>query len=212
MAIEIVPALLVRSTKELDEGLSRLRGVAPWVQVDIVGANYLENEESFPQWEEFSFEIDLMVREPARDALMLVRLGAARVVVHAGDGARAALEALQTYREGEYAVGVGIALHPDQRAEALEEFTGLFDYVQVMGIAREGAQGQPPDPRATDLVRELRAAHPELVIQVDGAAAPRVEDLVAAGARRVVVGSAIVRADDPKAAYKELYTRANGSH
>ncbi len=208
MAIEIVPALLVRSAEALDEGLERLRGVSPWVQVDVVGSNYLEGEENFPQWEEFNFEADLMVHNQARAAEIAVQLGAARVVVHAEHEAKGALEALQKYREGEYAVQIGLALHPQERADTLRAFEGLYDYVQVMGIAHEGAQGEPPDNRAVELVKELRAAYPGLLIQVDGAVAPRVKELVAAGASRLVIGSAIVNAENPKAAYEKFIEEA----
>lgn len=213
MAIEIVPALLVRSKEELEDGLHGLKGVAPWVQVDFVGRNYMEGEENFPMWEEFNFEADLMVPHQAREAEAVVALGASRVVVHAESDWLRALDVLQKYREGEYAVGVGVALHPGQSIDVLSEVEGLYDYVQVMGIAHEGAQGEPADSRALELVRALRAVYPKLVVQVDGAVAGRVKELVAAGATRLVIGSAIVGAENPKAAYKELYTEAtDGSH
>lgn len=212
MAVDIVPALLVRSKKDLTEGLERLRGVSIWVQVDFVGSNYMEGEEHFPLWEEFNFEADLMLPAQERAAEVLVALGAARVVVHAaGDKAREALLALQAYRAGDFAVEAGLALRSGDSTDAVKEFDGLYDYVQVMGIAQEGSQGQPPDEHATELVRTLRAAYPSMLIQVDGAVAARIEELVEAGASRLVVGGAIVSAENPKAAYKALYTRANGS-
>lgn len=212
MAIDIVPALLVRSKKDLEEGLERLRGVSGWVQVDFVGSNYMEGEESFPLWEEFNFEADLMVENQAEAARAMAELGAARIVVHAaGADAREALGLLQERRGGEFGIEVGLALRSRDTPDTLKEVEGLYDYVQVMGIAQEGSQGQPPDERAADLVRALRASHPSLLIQVDGAVAPRIEQLAEAGASRLVVGSAIVSADDPKAAHKALYTRANGS-
>lgn len=211
MVVDVVPALLVRSKEALEEGLLKLRGVAAWVQIDLVGRNYMEGEETFPLWEEFSFEVDLMTENQAADAEAAVALGASRVVVHAHRDALEALEAMQKYRAGDFAVTVGIALHPDDAPPTLATFDGLYDYVQVMGIASEGAQGQPPDGRAVELVRALRRAYPELVIQVDGAVGERVEELVEAGATRLVVGSAIAGAENPKAAYKQIYTRANGS-
>lgn len=209
--IEIIPALLVRSLGELQEGLVRLKGVAPWVQIDMVDRNYLEGEESFPHWEEFNFEVDLMTRSQAKDAEAMVALGAGRVVVHAHADAPLALEAMQKYRAGDYGVEVGVALHPDQAPETLSTFDGLYDYVQVMGIAVEGRQGQEPDARAVALVQALRHAYPTLLIQVDGAVAVRAQELAQAGASRLVVGSAIAQADNPKAELKALYTRANGS-
>jgi len=210
--VDIIPALLVRSKRDLEEGLERLRGVSNWVQIDFVGSNYLEGQEAFPLWEEFNFEVDLMLAGQAHEAQALVSLGAARVVVHlAGGEAKEALEMLQQYRAGDFAVEVGVALRSSDTPDALSEYEGLYDYVQVMGIAQEGSQGQPPDPQALELVRALRQAYPSMLIQVDGAVAPRIKELVEAGASRLVVGSAIVSAENPKAAHKELYNRANGS-
>jgi pentose-5-phosphate-3-epimerase len=212
MAIDIIPALLVGSKRYLEEGLERLRGVSAWVQVDLVGANYLEGEENFPLWEEFNFEVDLMLPNQLQVAEAMVQLGAARIVVHAAGGeAREAVNALQVYRTGDFAVEVGIALRSTDTPDVLKEFEGLYDYVQVMGIAVEGSQGQPPDERAVSLVRALREAYPSMLIQVDGAVAPRVRELVEAGASRLVVGSAIVNADNPKDSYNSLYTEANGA-
>ncbi len=212
MAVDIVPALLVRSKRDLADGLERLRGVSSWVQVDLVGNNYLEGEEHFPLWEEFNFEVDLMLADQKEVAEDMVRLGAARIVVHAaGNGAHEAIDALQAFRTGDFAVEVGVALRSTDTPEVLQEFAGLYDYVQVMGIAREGQQGQPPDERALRLIRDLRLSYPSMLIQVDGAVAPRAKELIEAGASRLVVGSAIVAADNPKAAHKALYTRANGS-
>jgi ribulose-phosphate 3-epimerase len=211
MAIDIIPALLVRSKRDLEEGLERVRGAVQWVQVDLVGRNYLEGEESFPYWEEFDFEADLMVPEQARAAQAMVELGAARVVVHAaGAQSREALEALQAYRAGDFAIGVGIALRSSDAPDALREFEGLYDYAQVMGIAREGQQGQPADPRAVELVRALREAYPNLPIQVDGGVnAESIPALVEAGASRLVAGSAVFAGDNPAAAAKELARIAN---
>jgi ribulose-phosphate 3-epimerase len=140
----------------------------------------------------------------------MVGLGAARIIVHAAGGeAHEALKALQAYRAGDFAVEAGIALRSSDTPEALEGFEGLYDYVQVMGIEHEGQQGQPADPRAVELVRALREAHPDLPIQVDGGVnAEHIPALVEAGASRLVAGSAVFGVDNPAAALKELGTIA----
>ncbi|HEV7449583.1 MAG TPA: hypothetical protein VGP13_03555 [Candidatus Paceibacterota bacterium] len=215
MAADIIPALLVRSKRELEASLERLVHVAPWVQVDFVASNYMEGGETFPLWEEFNFEVDLMLLHPAQEVESMVRLGASRVVVHAANAeSKQALELLQQYRSGDFAVEVGVALRAHDTPDALQGLDGQYDYVQVMGIDREGAQGEPPDPhhKEVELVRALRAKYPTLLIQVDGAAAAHPRELVEAGANRLVVGGAIVNADNPKTIYKSLYNEANGSH
>ncbi len=211
MAIEIIPAVLPHSTRELEEGLEHVSGLSPWVQIDVVAADPFATLESLPHWEEVDFEFDIMAPEAVAQARRAVELGAARIIIHAAaPHTREALEALQHLRGGDYPVEVGVALRPTDSPQALAPLEGLYDYVQVMGIDREGSQGQPFDPKELDLLRALRAAHPQLVLQSDGAAAAHVRELARAGANRIIVGSALMRAADPQAVYKELYTEANG--
>jgi pentose-5-phosphate-3-epimerase len=210
--IEIIPAVLPKNLAELEESLSRLREVAPLVQIDLVGSNILAGEESPPFWEEFDFEMDIMLPNPSQEVRRCVDLGASRVVVHAGaKDARQALGLLQDTREGAFRVEVGVALASHDAPEALLPFEGLYDYVQVMGIDEIGKQGEPPDPhrKEIELIKALRARYPGLMIQVDGAVAAHPKELVDAGATRLIVGSAIVAADNPKKELQRLYTLVN---
>src|SRR3989344_1303189 len=206
---EIIPAVLPGSWSELEEGLAHLRGVAPLVQVDVTESDLFAGQDAMPLWEEFDFEFDLMV--PAPDIEVCVALGASRIVLHARySAALGEVQTLQNKRSGEFPIAVGVALQTHDAVEVLLPFAGLYDYVQVMGIDHEGVQGEPPDPHGADvaLVKALRAQYPDLTIQVDGAVAPRVRQLVQAGANRLVVGSAIMHAPDPRATLKALYTEA----
>jgi pentose-5-phosphate-3-epimerase len=210
--IEIIPAVLPKSFEGLEAGLARLHGVAPLVQIDLVQTNVLEGQESIPFWEEFDFEADVMLPNPSSVVGGCIQAGASRIVVHASaKDAREALQLLQDTREGDFAVAVGIALAAHDMPEALKPFDGLYDYVQVMGIDHIGKQGEPPDPHHHEvmLIAQLRSLYPNLIIQVDGAAAAHVAELVKAGANRLVVGSAILTADNPLEEFQRLYNVAN---
>lgn len=210
--IEIIPAVLAKSFSELEKTLERLKGVAPWVQIDLVGKNILEGRDELPLWDEFDFECDVMLAHPAAEIEHCLEIGAARIVVHSQNPeAKQALESLQDKRGGDFPVEVGIALRAHDEPQVLDAFAGLYDYVQVMGIDREGSQGQPPDPHNKELglIRALRATYPRLIIQVDGAVAAHPKELADAGADRLIVGSLIVNAEDPKSSYKQLYTLVN---
>jgi ribulose-phosphate 3-epimerase len=212
MAIEIIPAILPKSLDGLEGNLSRIRGVARTVQIDICDGVFVPNttwpytdrsafetilseKEGLPFWEDFDFEIDLMVQTATADALEWVQAGAARIIIHiesADD--RGALEALQEFRsiEGGPGVEVALALSLDTPIEKLESLVQYASAIQVMGIARIGFQGEQFDERALERVRELKNLYPDLTIGVDGGVTlENAPALIDAGASRIVVGSAI---------------------
>lgn len=219
---KIIPAVLPGTLEELHKQLSTIRGAAHSVQIDLVDGVLAPSKtwpydtgdwkERLPFADEFEFEMDLMV-EKAEDAAEFWRqAGAKRIVIHieSPDAREALLAAAEREEADRHLVSIrsteiGIALPCSASPEVLQEYAGLYDYVQVMGIERIGFQGQPFDARAIELVRALRRQFPELPIQVDGGVGEsNVGELAAAGANRLVVGSAIWESDDPTAEIKKL--------
>jgi ribulose-phosphate 3-epimerase len=232
--VEIIPAILTKSFKELERQAGIAHAFAKKVQIDVVdgvfakhatwpykdGANFQkikEEEHGLPFWEDFDFEFDLMIENPHEHAMDYVRAGASHIIIHAhATGAVEGLRKLAELRgsdDGAFSVTTGLALLPNMQPDVLESFDTLFDYVQVMGIDNIGRQGEPFDEHAVILVERLRRRYPDLTLQVDGGVnMETVKALAQAGANRLVVGSAIFGADNPEEAYKALYTEANGVH
>ena len=228
--IEIIPAILPVSFKDLESHVTLLGGAAPRVQVDIVDGHYargktwpfrdrksfdkiVEREHGLPAWDSIDYQFDLMVEQPELDLMKYVTAGATQVVIHArSPGAQAALQALVDRRDemGTFSVGAGIAIGATSPPDDLEPFESQFDFVQVMGIDHEGRQGEAFDKKALYLVERIHSRYPNLPIQVDGGITKEnALQLVEAGANRLVAGSAIFGAEDPRAAYKELYNLVN---
>lgn len=210
------------SLDDLRYQLGRLRRAAPLVQIDIVDGKFApretwpyanvsqrrefeafaKEEEGFPFWEDFDFEFDLMIRNPEDTIGEWILLGASRAVFHiesSGDLSNAIEEA----KRG--SVEVGVALNTDTSNDALEPYLSKIDFVQFMGIAQIGFQGEPFDERVISKIEELRRKHPETIISVDGGVNLDTASLLLdAGASRLAVGSAIMGSDDVKEAIKEF--------
>lgn len=226
--IEIVPALLPKSFGDLEEKLALMQGTAERVQIDAVDGVFAPNktwpytegsrferilaeEEGMPFWEEFDFEFDAMVANPKIEIPKFLKAGATRVVVHGvGNEIVDTLAMLQAERAGDFAVEVGVALLPSDDAATFAQYKSLVDFVQVMGIAQVGFQGSEFDARAINLITSLRHNDPELTIQVDGGVnLGNARTLANAGSNRLVVGSAIFNAPDPREAYEQLLHAVN---
>jgi ribulose-phosphate 3-epimerase len=230
--IDIIPAVVPHSFDDLHQALEPLKDVAKRVQIDVVDGHYargktwpyrdaatfekiIEEEHGLPFWDKLDFEFDLMINEPLTEVMRYVRAGASHIILHAtAPGASEALQQLVELHEegGAFSVKTGIALGAHATPDDLEPFEAQYDFVQVMGVEKEGHQGEPfdPDQKALFLVERLHRRYPTLPIQVDGGVnESNIRDLVTAGATRLAVGSAIVKAEDPAAAYRRLVDLAN---
>ena len=226
-AISIVPAILAKSLKEINELLLPLKGVASAVQIDIVDGEFakaetwpyrdhktfdkiLSGDSTLPFWEDFEYEFDLMVAQPVEAVPDFIRTGVQRLVLHARSAdVLSAFQHLVDMRDdrGVFRVEVGIAVMPTDQPSVLDPFDAQFDFVQVMGIDTVGKQGQKFNHHTLYLIERLHRLYPQLALQVDGGVnIENVQALVRAGASRLVVGSAIFGAKDPAAAYHELVT------
>lgn len=208
----IVPAPIPRSAADLIAITERV-SFAPAIQIDVVDGIFAAPA-SWPYEPigtphdvadvvaKFDTEIDLMAYEPIAAAHEWLAVGVRRFIFHIETLDNA--EALAAFKR-ETDASVGCSLSNDTPLAALESYLPLCDFVQLMGIARIGVQGEPFDERVVIRTAQLKAQHPDMPIMIDGSVneetLPHLRD---AGADRFAVGSAILAAPDPEAAYHNL--------
>ena len=209
----IVPAIIPESLDHLRESLFAVRPFTREVQVDIVDGKFVP----FTSWPylpgasiedlalftpTFTIEVDLMLMEPEEVIPLYRRFGVKKIVVHAESTKN--LPRIFAQRR-DLGFELGLSIHNDSPLSVLTDHMKEIDYVQLMGIAHIGSQGQPFDERVLGKISELRKSHPNLTISIDGSVnretLPR---LVGAGASRCVSGSAILKAENPEVAYRGL--------
>ncbi len=223
MEIEIIPAVMPRSLNDLGEHVSRVSGSAPWVQIDVMDGVFVRGKtwpyisfdakafefefEGLPNWEEIDYEFDLMIKNPEKEIDRFVMIGASRVILHV-ESTELISEAIALAKGKD--LEVGLALNIDTLNEVLEKFITDIDFVQFMGIATIGLQGEPFDVRVIEKISSFRKKFPDVIISVDGGVSlSNAKALVDAGANRLVSGSAIFKNDDTHGAIGEFYNIAN---
>jgi ribulose-phosphate 3-epimerase len=223
---EVIPAILAKDFEELREKLAKIVGVTHLVQVDICDGKFvpsiswpmgghdersteaiLAEEEGLPYWDSLDFEFDLMVRDAHKQFEFFTRLGAKRLIFHieAEDEKdfKEFLEALDMYSRDN--IQIGLSLNTTTDTEKLSPFINLVDFVQCMGIAKIGYQGEAFDERVLGQINDLRIKYPELIISIDGSVNETTAPLlVEAGVNRLVVGSLLMNCYDVKGTIKEL--------
>lgn len=218
LPLSLVPSFPAPSWTELERLLQELRGIARGFQVDIVDGLFVPHR-SWPFTEaaqdpkkalaslapyaaDYELEVDCMVNEPIAYLDAIVAAGAKRVVIHIGSTND--ISSLIAHAET-HGYQLGVAATADVPLFELEALIPHVPFVQLMGIAAVGQQGQPFDERTLARARTLRERYPDLEIAVDGAVnSDTIPLLFAAGVNRFAPGSAITKADDAGAAYRAL--------
>lgn len=227
----IVPAILPATRDELVEKLEKLRGLPiECVQIDAVDGRFaspatwpyangadelkdmVENGESLPFLGQLAYEVDLMVEDPDRVIGTWIDAGASKVTIHV-ESTNYLGRILKTVQEQyghdkEFApelISFGLALNVLTDIAILDQYVDQIEYVQFMGIATIGRQGEPFDKRVLDKIRMLRKRHPGLRIQVDGGVSlSTAPELLDAGVSQLVVGSYLWNASNIEVELKKL--------
>ena len=222
----IVPAILPQSFEELRTKAESVAHAVSLVQIDVCDGKFvpsrtwpyttpgdenflklMEEMEGLPSWESLDYEVDLMVADPLKDAEIWIRAGVLRVIVHAestNDLSEVVFQILERFAMSGSVV-VGVAIENRTPISVLEPVIDRIGMVQVMGIEKIGFQGQPFDMRTPDRVRELKERYPELILSVDGGVNNETAPLlIAAGADRLAIGSAIFDSVNPLSAIEHF--------
>jgi ribulose-phosphate 3-epimerase len=230
----IIPAIMPTSYEDLAEKAALVRDLVPLAQIDIMDGKFVTSkswpyreagkaneahflamqtqDETLPYFEALDYEIDLMIAEPERHIDEWLPLGASRLIFHIEAIADMELFwAHDMWKEGARDIGgqkvveIGLAITPGTELALLEPYLDRIDFVQCMGIGKIGYQGQPFDERVLAMVNALRIMRPNLPISIDGGVNHETaSDLIAAGATRLVAGSAIFGAEDIEEAITSL--------
>lgn len=230
--IEIIPAILPQAYREIESGVTAVHTIAPTIQLDFCDGRYVQTktwwfngkdiqrkeailaeQEGLPFWDSTNYEFDLMVEDPLSQIDTFIALGPSKIIFHKKT---VSVEALLAYFESlpevtRQVVSFGIALGLGDDPLEIAPLVPYLRRIQCMGIEHIGVQGQPFADKAIAMVKQLHELYGATVrISVDGGVNENnIPALVAAGARRLVVGSAVFQSVDPHGTIEKLQAIAN---
>lgn len=194
---KIVPAILTADPAQLKEQLGVLKGHSNWVHIDIMDGKFVPNTsislfELGEAAQLFNLEIHLMVADPERYFEDCAAISAKRVICH--------WEAKPNL-SGDHPFQKGIALNPETEIPLFEIEPSSILLMSV----HPGFQGQEFVPSVLEKVKQVREKFPEMLVGMDGALGEKnIKQAFEAGINYAVVGSKIVKAENPAQVLKSL--------
>ena len=202
----IVPAILVKSRKELLDRLKRAEKHVSRVQVDIVDGKFAKNKTIGPKSfkgirTKLKLEIQLMVRDVDKYVDDFIRLKP-WMIIFSIECCKDPEETIKKIKKAN--IKVGISLNPRTSAVKIKPFLKKIDLALVMTI-HPGFMGRPFIPKMLAKIRLIRTWDKKIDIEVDGGIHLGTACLCArAGANVFVSGSFIYKAKDIKKAIQQL--------
>jgi ribulose-phosphate 3-epimerase len=217
----IIPAIIPDSYDQLQSRLREVKGIVNRIQIDVMNGTYAptsswpyagadreafeairREDQGLPYWQDFDFEIDLLLKNPEERISEWALAGASCLIFHVESTDKLEEIAHECY---ERRIEMALALKPSTDIELLAPFIDRALFVQVMGNDRIGYHGVSLDAKALDTIRAIKARWPNVVVGVDiGVSAETLPKLCQAGATRFVAGSAIFNFNTPAGAISHL--------
>ena len=161
----------------------------------------MNEEDGLPFWNDFDFELDLMVADAIENFDSYMKLGSRRIILHFGVEKNLIefenfLESLDIYVRD--SVEIGLAFKPSDDLLIVSKLSHKVDFLHCMGSDKVGFQGEPFSDKALDALKFFKKSLPGIVISVDiGVNLDNAETILNAGADRLIIGSAIWKNQDP---------------
>ena len=201
---KIIPAIIAKNQKELNEKLSRVIDYVEVIQLDVMDNKFVPNSSLFFDFSltkgNCNYEAHLMVQDPQSWIDKNIKK-VDTVLVHFESKYDQEKIIDNVKKHGKR---FGFVLNPETSVEKIERFINDIDQVLVMTV-NPGFYGSPFLPGMLAKITRLRELKPELDIEVDGGITDKTIGLVdKAGANLFVSGSYIVKSDNVKQAVNNL--------
>ena len=207
--IKIAPSILAADPLNLERDVRRaVESGCDWIHVDVMDAHFVPNlaysPETVRRLKEICpvpIDVHLMMDAPGSLLDAFLEAGASNVTVHAETGNVSSL--LQRIHQA--GATAGVALRPGTPADAVRPYLEDAELILAMTV-EPGFGGQKLDESVIRKIRELRETGYRGEIEADGGIREdNLQKLKDNGLTVAVMGTALFRSDDMKAAISRMH-------
>jgi ribulose-phosphate 3-epimerase len=207
----VVPAILTNTRENLLDMAETCSGFCNYVQIDIMDGKFVPSKSitiedlrgvRFPT----KSEAHLMVNEPLEWVAAFKAAGSHRIIYHfeIQKDHPGVIDAIKKQN-----LEVGLAINPSTKIKDFDFLVDRVDCVLFMSVV-PGFYGSKFIPEVLDKIKEFKKLYPNKCAGIDGGVkADNVSAVAKSGVDYICVGSAILKAANPKEAYLKIKDSLN---
>jgi ribulose-phosphate 3-epimerase len=195
----IIPAILTDNFFDFQQKLKKVENLSSWLQIDVSDGKFTKRKTLMPK-ELLSLkfkqnlELHLMVFEPEKYFLEAEKLKVKRVIIHY----EAIEKNIDKILSKKYPFTLGLALNPETEVEKILPYLLKVNFILILAVT-PGAQGQEFQEKVLEKIKRIKTLSPKTIVEVDGGINEKtIQKVNQAGADIFVVGSALLKAKEPK--------------
>ncbi len=200
----IIPSIIAKNQKELDQHLAKLKGLVSEVQLDIMDGQFVREKSNwfpFTLPNNFTYQAHLMVDDP--EAWITNNITKIQTIIAPIERVEDPKALIHIMRKKKYKIG--FALNPETPAAAIIPYLKDIDVLLIMTV-HPGKYGSTFLPQTLEKVEQLAKIF-RGTIQLDGGMNPEtIRQGEKAGATAFTVGSYLQKSKDFKKTIKALET------
>jgi len=203
---QIIPALLPKNLDELQIAIKKISFFSKQIQLDIADGKLVKNNtvdlkkivEKKHLFDPLFLEVHLMVDGPIEYFSDCQKLNAKRVIFHY-EAFKNIDYLIKTINQGKkFDFEIGVAINPPTPTELLETFVDKINFFLFLSV-NPGWQGQAFIPEVLEKIKSFKKKYPKKKIEIDGGVNDQnIKKIVDAGVDYIVVGSFIIKSEDPE--------------
>ncbi len=206
-AIQVVPAVLEKTWKDVQDKVNRAKEFTNFIQLDVMDGEFVPNATFNDTTKlatlDIEMELHLMIDKPSLHLRQWVMPNVTRVIVHY-EAVGNVPHLIKQIREA--GKSPALAINPETSTYEIKDYLHDLDMVLVMGVT-PGFSGQSFQNDVLEKIKELKNWREDLLVEVDGGVNGGTRNaIVKAGADILAAASFIWEAEEPTAAVEYLKT------